>query len=140
MADVVVTSSAVRPPASARLSNGTAGEAVSAGDFLYYKSDLLWWKADCLSLEKSGGMDPNLLKIAMCSAVAGQSISLLNPNQIMTMNAGLTKGIYVISKTAEGGKIMPPSDLVATNILAEAGYAISTTQFYFGPVKSGVVI
>lgn len=126
MPAIVITPANVLPPASAQLSNGIAGETVAAGEVLYLKpADNRWWKADCLTLEKAGGVDGLSLKWCMGGAVAGQPVPLLNPGQAITVGNVLTKGLpYVLSNTAGGGKIDVVGSLASTNFLVVMGWAV----------------
>jgi hypothetical protein len=142
MADITITPASVLPPASGKFTDGVVGETVTAGMLLYLKdADSLWYKADCLTLEKAGGTDINKLKWAMAGATAGQPCPLLTVGQEITLGAVLSQGrVYALSATATSGKMCPIADLVNTNILVVLGYAKTSSVFVFSPIKPGIAL
>lgn len=143
MSDVAIIAANVAPFAKDGYSLGVPGETVTAGLFLYLKpSDQLWYKADCLTLEKSGGgFDSGRIRMALSGGVAGQPIALANPGSIVVMNAVLQKGrTYGLSATATAGAMVLINELVNTNFLTRLGHAKSTTEFFFEPLSTGIVL
>ncbi len=142
MADLTITPANVLPPTSPKLTFGIVGEAVTAGMLLYYKiTDSMWWKADALTLIKSGGTDINFLKMAMSAGTAGQPVAMLTPGQEVSLGAILSPGrVYAVSNTATSGLIGLVSDLVNTNYLNQIGSAKTTSILIFNPVKTGTLL
>ena len=139
MADITITPANVLPPSGGKFTDGIVGETVTAGMLLYLKSDNLWYKADCLTLEKAGGTDVNKLKWAMAGGTIGQPVPMLTVGQEITLGAVLDQGrVYALSATATSGKMCPIGDLVNTNILVILGYAKTSSVFVFNPVKPGI--
>lgn len=139
MADLSITASAVKMPAGGRFSSVIVGETVVAGDVLYLNTDTKWWKADALTLLKSGNGSGANIRLALSGGAADQPVAVLEPGQVLTLNAVVTKTIqYVLSATSGGGKIAPIADLVSTNWFTPLGYGISTTQIQWNPVSTGL--
>ena len=139
MAIVTVTAANVIPPADAKINNGTAGETLTAGMLAYLKTsgDRRWYKADCLTLEKSGGIDVNNLKFVLNDARVNQPVSLLAPGQDITIGGGLLQGrSYSVSPT--GGAFFLTEELVNGNYPSGIGIAKSTSVLAFYVNRTGV--
>jgi hypothetical protein len=109
---------------------------------LYQKpSDLKWYKADCLTLEKSGTANVSYLRMALNGATANQPVALLAPKNTFTFGGTGSQGrIYYLSPTATTGAIAPVADLSNGNYLTPLGYLPTTTTMYFDPYPTGVVL
>ncbi len=140
MATVTITAANVIPTVGQHSDeNVYVGEAVSAGDILYFKaSDSLYWKAVNTSLEPSGnGNGKNNLRMALSSCGAGQKVSVAKPGSRIAVGSVVTEGRhYVLSSTA--GRMCNEADLTSTQFSTYIGYAINGTTFYFDPYSTGV--
>lgn len=141
MATITITNTAVTPSGTAPQSSGVAGEAISAGNFLYLKSsDNRWYKADATTAEKSGNGLAQNIRMALNDAVAaGQPISLAEPGAVLNIGSVVAKGIwYLLSATA--AKMCNHGDLTTGQYSVSLGYAPTATTFYFDPKPTGVVV
>ena len=138
MADLVVTAASVVAGTPSVTDDGTAGEALTAGQCVYLKtSDGRWYKADANVTTVEAGADG--LKIALNNAPgAGQPVKLLR-NGNVNLGATLAIGqVYVVSATAGG--IAPFADLVITNLVSILGVATTAALLNVpsgGPLVSG---
>lgn len=133
MADLVITAANVAKGTPSTTSTGTAGEAITQGQALYFNTDGKWWKAKANGTAvqaKVGG-------VALNAASAGQPVVVQTSGQI-TIGATMTKGVlYYASPTAAGG-IAPFADLGAGNYTTVLGFALSTTIMVVAPIITGV--
>lgn len=107
--------------------NATAGENVSAGDFVYLKNDGKWWKTDASASATSEAVQ---LGIAQGAGTADGAISngVARPGSLDTNQSGLVAGTtYYLSDTA--GEISSSPGTVSKAI----GVARSATTIYFDP-------
>lgn len=122
MADITITPANVVPGSGATQVQGTAGETITAGMAVYYKSsDQRWWKAqaDGTAAESGNG---TMYGIALTGSSAGQPIFV----DTFDGTTGITIGgttvvgtIYCVSATAGG--ICPWADLASTNYVTVLG-------------------
>jgi hypothetical protein len=141
MATITITNTSVTGVGTVAKTIGTAGEAIQAGQVLYFKpSDNKWYKADATTLEKSGTGLAQYLRMAMNDAdAADQPIVLCEPGNSLNVGSVLTKGIwYLLSATA--GKVCNHGDLTSGQYSVSIGYALSASIFYFDPRPSGVTV
>lgn len=123
MADLTITAASVLPGANASISQGTAGEAVTAGKAVYLSStSRKWMLADSNSAtaeaRKAGG-------IALNGASLNQPVSVQTSGDI-TIGGALTAGTaYYLSDTPGG--ICPIADVGAGEYVCLLGLAKSTT-------------
>jgi hypothetical protein len=122
MADLTVTATTVVPLTDARILQGIAGEAITAGQSLYVKAaDSKLWKAQCDGTVE----EATCAGIALNGAAANQTVAYIEGG---SLNIGATTSkatTYVVSATAGG--IAPQADLIATNRISYVGYATDTT-------------
>lgn len=119
-ADLSITTTSVAEGTGARKTTGTAGEAITIGQSLYYNStDSKWYKADANATGKDA-----VAGIALSTAAAaGQPVVVQTEGQI-TIGATVAIGtIYVQSATAGG--ICPSTDLVTGMKTAIIGIAVT---------------
>lgn len=139
MATITITASSVVPTSSTTTNTGTAGEAITAGLFIYKKSDGLWYKADATTAEKAGNSSAANLRMALADAAANQPIVFAEPGSLVTVGSVLTKGIwYVLSATA--GKVANHGDLTSGQYSVNMGYAPTASTFLFNPTPTGVTV
>lgn len=139
MATITITKGNVLPSTVGTRNSGIAGEALVAGEFLYLKSDGLWYKADATTLEKSGNGSSQNLRMALADAATNQPIVFAEPGSLITIGSVVAKGIwYVLSATA--GKMANHGDLTSGQYSVSLGYAPTTTTFFFNPIPTSVTI
>lgn len=108
--------------------SGTAGETITAGNLIYFKSaDQRWWKTDA---DDSTTVQNVFLGIAQGSGTAGVSISSgILIEGVDTHQSAMTPGsTYYASNTA--GAISSSAGTFPQTV----GAAVSATQIYFNPV------
>ena len=139
MATITITKGNVLPSTVGTRNSGIAGEALEAGQFIYLKSDGLWYKADATTLEKAGNGSAQNLRMALADAAANQPIVFAEPGSLITVGSVVAKGIwYVLSATA--GKMANHGDLTSGQYSVNLGYAPTTSTFFFNPVPTSVTI
>lgn len=139
MATITITKGNVIPSTSGTRNSGIAGEALEAGQVIYLKSDGLWYKADCTTLEKSGNGSSQNLRFALADAGTNQPIVFAEPGSLITVGSVLAKGIwYILSATA--GKMANHGDLTAGQFSVSLGYAPTASTFFFNPVPTNVAV
>lgn len=112
----------VLPPATNRLNELLAGEAIAAGDVLYVKNDGKVWKATGAAANAA----------ALYAGVAATAASVNEPvtpvfGCCMRYGTGLTPGTrYFVSVTA--GAI---DDAATTGGTVAVGFAVDDTRIYF---------
>lgn len=118
MSDLSITTSQVQPNATGARSEvtGIAGEAITAGQTVYYDASTgTWKKAQADGTAAEAGQDG--YGIALNSAPgANQPVQVALPGSTVTLGAGAAPAagtIYFISPTAGG--IAPVADLSSTN-------------------------
>lgn len=123
MADLAITAASVAKGGGARDRKGVAGEAVTAGQVLYFDTATNTWKlADCDSATAAARSPRG---IALNGAAAGQPIGVHMAGPI-TIGAALTPGtVYFLSGTA--GAICPVGDLAAGDYPTIVGIAKSAS-------------
>lgn len=121
MADLTQTAANVRAGATATVSRGIAGEAISPGDQLYLATDQKLWRgsANAQPTAEFRGVAINFASTG--DAVHYVSRGLCKPGA--TLVVGET---YVVS--ANTGKIAPVADLVATKWVSIIGVAKTTAD------------
>lgn len=122
MADLTITATSVVPGVDASVSQGIAGETITAGNSLYIKSaDGKLWKAQCDGTVE----EATFAGVAVNGAAPNQPVGYVT-NGTVIIGATTSKATtYVVSATAGG--IAPQADLVATNRISYVGYATDTT-------------
>jgi hypothetical protein len=121
--DLSVTAASVAPGASALTATGVAGEALTAGQFVYRKaSDGKFYKADCNSATAEVRVAS---AVVLTGSAAGQPVVVQTGGQYVA-GATLTAGVvYYLSGTAGG--IRPVADNTTGDYPQAVGMAMSTT-------------
>jgi hypothetical protein len=130
MSDLVITAANVQAgSATAVTENGTAGEAIIAGQAVYYDAATRTY-----GLAKSNGASATIRTawgIALNSAASGQPLRVLKAGSL-TLGAVLTAGqLYVLSGAAAGG-IAPVGDLATGWYTATLGIAQTSSSLLVG--------
>lgn len=138
MADLTVTAASVLPGTASDcdFENGTAGEALTAGQSVYKLStDSKFYKADAnADSTKSVGVG-----VALNSALVAGSPVRVQKRGKYTCGATVTVGaVFVFSATAGG--IAPVADLTTGWYTGIFGVAASTTEIYLNPFPSGYAV
>jgi hypothetical protein len=123
-ADLSVTAASVAPGSSAITATGVAGEALTAGQFVYRKaSDGKFYKADCNSATAEVRVAS---AVVLTGSAAGQPVVVQTGGQYIA-GATLTAGtVYYLSGTAGG--IRPVADNTTGDYPQVVGMAMSTTS------------
>lgn len=135
-ADLTVTAASVVPAAGATLEQGTAGEALTAGQAVYQKAaDHKWYKADCNSATAEVRVASG---VAVTGSAAGQP-AVVQKGGSVTIGATLTAGsAYFLSGTAGG--IRPAADNTTGDYPQVVGIATSTSVLKLTFLASGVAL
>ena len=134
MTDLVITATSVVGDGSGKRAQGTAGEAITAGQVVYFDTTVNKWKlADSDSAtaaaKTAGG-------IALNGAALNQPVTVQVDGDV-TIGATLVAGTaYYLSETAGG--IQPAADLGAGENVCQLGIATSTTVLAVRIVAPGV--
>ena len=127
MADISVTSTAV-VTVSGNTVEGTAGEAIDAGEFVYKKvSDSKYYLADCdATAVAADAQSDNVVGMALCSSGASQPIKIQTSGSV-TINAVLTAGTVLYLSNTAGKVTATYSDIASTDWLTTLGVPSSAT-------------
>jgi hypothetical protein len=136
MTNIVVTAASVVPGSNATRAVGSAGEAITAGQVVYFDTSVNKWKlADnnlaTLGATKAGG-------IALNGASLNQPVDVQTSGDITIGGTLVAGSAYYLSATA--GAICPFADLVTTNSVCELGLAKSATVLSLGIQFPGVTL
>lgn len=135
MTDLVITAASVLPGSGARIVEGTAGAALTAGQALYLDSATNTYKL--ADTDSATAAVRSAVGIALHAAASGQPIAVQTGGSI-TIGATLTAGdAYWLSGTAGG--ICPVADVAAGDYPEIIGIATSTTVMKLAFLESGVV-
>jgi hypothetical protein len=136
MASITITAANVVAGSNATRAAGSAGEAITAGQVVYFDASVNKWRlADnnlaTLGATKAGG-------IALNAASLNQPVDVQTSGDI-TIGGTLVAGTaYYLAATA--GAICPFADLVSTNTVCELGLAKSATVLSLGIQFPGVTL
>jgi len=136
MADLSITATSVVAGTGAKITHGTLGATVTAGQMGYLDSTTGTWKlADndsaTAAARPPGGMFLN-------GGAAGQPVAVATKGPV-TLNAVLTAGVgYYLSSTPGG--ICPVADLGSGDYPSFIGFASSTTVLSIDIKESGVAL
>lgn len=123
MADLTITASAVLPGANASISQGTAGETITAGKAVYLASATKkWMLADSDSATAEAR---KAVGIALNGASLNQPVAVQTAGDI-TLGAVLTAGTAYYASDDAGG-ICPVADLASGDYVCLLGLAKSTS-------------
>lgn len=129
MADLSITASAVDDAPNAMHYEGTAGEALVAGQACYLAADGLIYKASNATASYLG-------MCVVSASAAGQPTTLVIDGYV-TINAAATQGtIYIVS--ANAGGVCPMSDIDNGQYVSVVGAAISSTSLYLRRHETGI--
>lgn len=134
MADLVITANDVIKTGSGQ--QGTAGEAITAGQALYSDAATsgVLRPADATTADKAA-----LVGIALNNAATGQPVSHSGLTGTIDVGAVLVVGeVYVVSATPGGGNIAPISDLGSTEFVTVIGVATAADALQLSAIRSGV--
>lgn len=134
MADLVITATSVVAGVGAKTTEGTAGEAITAGQVVYYDSTARTYKlADCNSGTAAARIPAG---IALNGAAANQPVEIVTEGPV-TIGATVTAGVgYYLSATAGG--ICPVADLTTGCYPSFLGFATSASVLNVEIVQAGV--
>jgi hypothetical protein len=133
MADLSVTPANVLPYAGAKIQEGRAGEALTAGQAVYLHTDGKVHKADCSTLAKAAAVG-----VTLNGAAAGQPVSYaqaggVNPGATVAVGA-----VYGVTDTAGG--IGPIGDRSTGDYITILGIGVTTSRINLAINASGVAI
>jgi hypothetical protein len=134
MADLSITATSVIPGADAVTVDGTCGETIAAGKWVYKDpTTKQWLLADSNVLAKD---DPE--GIALSGGAVGQPLEI-QTGGTLTIGGTMTAGIpYFLSETPGG--MQPLADLAAVEKVTLLGISMSTTVFLIAIARSGVIL
>jgi hypothetical protein len=136
MTDLTITATSVVGDGDGKRAQGTAGEAITAGQAVYFDTTVNKWKlADSdsatVAAKTAGG-------IALNGAALNQPLTVQVEGDV-TIGATLTKGTaYYLSETAGG--IQPAADLGEGENVCQLGIAKSTSVLAVRIIAPGVTI
>lgn len=136
MADLTITAANVLPGANASVSQGTAGEAITAGKTVYLAAtSKKWMLADADSATAEAR---KAIGIALNGASLNQPLAVQTGGDI-TLGAVLVAGsAYYLSETPGG--IQPSADLALGEAVCLLGLAKSTSMLAFNVQYPGVTL
>lgn len=136
MVDLTITAASVVAGAGAIDDEGTAGEAITAGQVVYYDRSTRSYKLADGNSATAAVRSPT--GIALNGAAAGQPLGVLREGPV-TIGAVLTAGVaYYLSATPGG--ICPVADLAIGVYPTIVGIATSTTVLDVKLHESGVAL
>ena len=141
MADVTITAASVLHGSGATLEDGLAGEAITAGQSLYWKtSTRTWFKAkNSGTAAESGYATGSKVGFAVNSAPgAGQYVKVLRGG-LYTAGGTLVVGTAYVIGDAYGG-LAPASDLGSSDYVTVMGVATTAAILKVDPLISGVEV
>ncbi len=136
MADITITAANVVAGNGARITHGTAGAAVTAGQVVYKDAaDGKFKLADC---DSATAAVRSPVGIALHAAAANQPLAIVNSGPV-TIGATLTAGVtYYLSPNAGG--IAPVADLASGDYPVIMGIATSATVLNVDIQEAGVAL
>jgi hypothetical protein len=136
MADLSITAANVVPGVGAKIRNGTAGAAVTAGQVVYLDpADSRFKLADC---DNASATVRNAYGIALHAAAIGQPLAVQYAGEL-TMGATLAAGVaYYLSPNAGG--IAPVADIASGDHTVIIGMAKTTAIMTVGIRASGAAL
>ena len=108
--------------------DGTAGEAIDAGEFVYKKaSDSKFYLADCDAVAVAADSEcDNVVGMALCSAGVSQPIRIQTTGTVTT-DAVFTVGLALYLSNVAGKSTSTWTDLNATDWITTLGVPSATT-------------
>jgi hypothetical protein len=141
MADVTITASSVLHGSGANLEDGLSGEAITAGQAVYWKtSTRTWFKAkNSGTAAESGYATGSKVGVAVNSAPGvGQYVKVLRDGNL-TAGGTLVVGTAYVIGDAYGG-IAPATDLGSSDYVTVLGVATTAAILKMAPIISGVEV
>jgi hypothetical protein len=136
MTTIVITAANVIAGSNATRTTGTAGEAITAGQAVYFDTSVNKWKLADNNLATLGAT--KAAGIALDGASLNQPVAVQTSGDI-TIGGTLVAGTaYYLSATAGG--ICPVADLVTTNSVCQIGLAKSVTVLTINIQFPGVTL
>jgi hypothetical protein len=138
MASISITAANVVKGNDAAVTNGTAGETVTAGMAVYLNTTTnKWLKAQCDGTAAEAGASG--LGVALNGASDGQALAVQTGGTITIGGTAVKAAVYVVGATA--GDIAPTSDVVTTgNYRSILGVATTTGILYLRPLATSVTL
>jgi hypothetical protein len=134
MSDISITATAFVPSANASIINGTAGEAVTRGQTLYYDSS-----AGTYKLFDANDTTKDILAGLACEdASTGQPLLICTKDPALAMGAALSTGDTLWGSATAGGSTKTVGDLASGWRIWVLGVANATNTINFDPVKGGI--
>jgi hypothetical protein len=136
MADLTITAANVVPGAGARITNGTAGATITAGQVVYLDpADNRFKLADC---DNASATIRSPFGIATHGAATGQPLAVQTAGEL-TLGATLAAGeAYYLSPNAGG--IAPRADILSGDNTVLIGLARTTAIITVNIVASGAAL
>jgi hypothetical protein len=136
MADLTVTAANVVPGAGARITNGTAGATITAGQVVYLDpADNRFKLADC---DNASATIREAFGIATHGALTGQPLAVQTAGEL-AMGAIMLAGVaYYLSPNAGG--IAPVADILSGDNTVIIGMARTTSILNVGIRASGAAL
>jgi hypothetical protein len=135
MADLVITAANVVADASARVSHGTAGVAVTAGQTVYLDPATSTYKL----ADSNGAAEVRVPDgVALHAAAAGQPLAVAEKGPV-TIGAALTAGVAYYQSDTPGG-ICPVADVGSGEYSTIVGIATSASVLKIGIQASGAAL
>ena len=127
MADISITDTAVVTVAGGTV-EGTAGEAIDAGEFCYKKaSDGKFYLADCdAAAVAADAQSDNVIGMALCGYGVSQPIKLQTSGSV-TINSVLTVGTVLYLSNNAGKVTATYGDIASTDWLTTLGVPSAAT-------------
>ena len=137
MADVTISTVALPVTGAAnKYGNGTAGETIAVGKFVY-RDAADSYKLKCA--DTTTAAKAAVVGISLHAATSGQPLRILTGGRI-TLGASLSVGmVYVLSGTSGGGAMCPVTDLDSTEYVTTLGAASTTVVLDLEIWASGIL-
>lgn len=113
--------------------NGIAGEALSAGDWLYRGADRKLYKAQCDGPAEQAAV----VGLAVNSAAAGQPVAFAAGGEV-TVGALFTGGGKVLALSTTAGKACDAADLVTLDHCTFLGWTTAADKLFINIAKTGL--
>jgi hypothetical protein len=132
VSDFAVTAANVLPSAGANFARGTAGVALTAGQYIAIQAGLVQLYGATLSAPL------NVLRgVTVDAAAAGQPVVYVASDPALTPGFTTIAGALVIG-SANAGNAAPAADLVTGMVTTVAGIGLAGNQLNFNPYTAGV--
>jgi hypothetical protein len=136
MTDIAITATSVVAGNTAKVTHGTAGASITAGQVVYLSPTTGKW--DLADTDSATAAARAAHGVALNGAAIGQPISVCTEGPVTIGGAILAGVAYYLSGTPGG--ICPAADLAAGDYPCLIGMGASTTVLNVGIVYPGVVL